>query len=279
MKKVGIAYHPRIAAAENLARQLKVFLPSLGVSPWICSSWEEENVKALLDGTDLVLSVGGDGTILRLARAVAPKETPILGVNLGHLGFMTEIAAADVMDRLPYIIGGEGWIDKRAMLETELLPAGGGKSGHDPFCALNDIVVGRGAISRVVSIKTFVDGEVLTTYRADGVIVATATGSTGYSLACGGPILYPQAEEMILRPVAPHLSVAAALVFHPGVIIELEVSTDHQAMLSMDGQVNHELQDGDRVRVKRAAYSAHFLRVRPPTFFYNTLEERLRGIK
>ena len=116
MKKVGIAYHPRITAAENLAGHLKEFLPSLGVSSWVCSSWEEEKVKALLDGTDLVLSVGGDGTILRLARAVAPREIPILGVNLGHLGFMTEIGVSEVLDRLPSVIGGEGWIDKRAML-------------------------------------------------------------------------------------------------------------------------------------------------------------------
>jgi len=279
VKKVGIGYHPRITAAQNLSRQLNEVLPSLGVSSWVCSSWEEENIKSLLDGTDLVLSVGGDGTILRLARAVAPREIPILGVNLGHLGFMTEISATDVMDRLPSIIVGEGWIDKRAMLETELFPLGVGKSGHDSLCALNDIVVARGAISRVVNIKTLVDGEVLTTYKADGVIVATATGSTGYSLACGGPILYPQAEEILLRPIAPHLSVAAALVFHPRVIIDLEVSTDHQAVLSMDGQVNYELQDGDRVRVKRADYSAHFLRIRPPSFFYSTLEERLRGIR
>lgn len=279
MQKVGIGYHPRIPAAENLARHLNQVLPSLKVASWVCSSWDEDNIKANLDGTDLVLSVGGDGTILRLARAVAPREIPLFGVNLGHLGFMTEIGATDIMDRISSVIAGEGWIDKRAMLEAELLPVSDGERGQGSFCALNDVVVARGAISRVINIKTFIDGEVLTTYKADGVIIATATGSTGYSLACGGPILYPQGEEILLRPIAPHLSVAAALVLPPEVVLELVVSTDHQATLSMDGQVNYDLHDGDKVRVKRASYSAHFLRIRPPTFFYTTLEERLRGIK
>lgn len=277
MKRIGIAYHPRIAAAETLARQLEKFLPSLKVTPWTSSSWDEEKIRAELDGTDLVLSVGGDGTILRLARAVAPREIPILGVNLGHLGFMTELGAMDIMDRLPSVIRGEGWIDRRAMLEVDLLPVSGERSGHESFCALNDVVVGRGAISRVVYIKTTVDGEVLTTYKADGVIISTATGSTGYSLACGGPILYPQAEEILLRPISPHLSISASLVLPSVAIIELEVGTDHQAMLSIDGQLNFMLNDGDKVRARCSPNPAHFLRLRPPTFFYSTLEDRLRG--
>ena len=277
MKKVGIAYHPWISAAETLARRLDQFLPSLKVTSWICSSWDEEKIKAYLDETDLVLSIGGDGTILRLSRAVAPREIPILGVNLGHLGFMTELRADAIMDRLPSIIGGEGWIDKRAMLEIDLPPFIREESDHEFLSALNDVVVARGAISRVVYIKTTINGELLTTYKADGVIISTATGSTGYSLACGGPILYPQAEELIIKPIAPHISVDAALVVPASAIIELEVSTDHQAIISIDGQVNFELHSGDKVRVRRAPYLARFLRIRPSTFFYSTLEERLRG--
>lgn len=277
MKKVGIAYHPRIAAAKTLADQLSQFLPSLKVTTWVCSAWSEEEIRAKIKDTDLVLSVGGDGTILRLARAVTPRETPILGVNLGHLGFMTELRAEDIMDKLPSVIKGEGWIDQRAMLEIELLPVSEGKSDHGSLCALNDVMVGRRAISRVVYIKATIDGEVLTTYKADGVILSTATGSTGYSLACGGPILYPQADEILIKPISPHLSIASALVLPPTAIIELEVYTDHQAMLSIDGQVEFTLCDGDKVRVRRSPYSAHFLRIHPPTFFYITLGERLKG--
>ena len=276
MKRLGIIYHPRIAAAKALAEQLYQFLSSLKAAVWICSSWDEERIRDQIQGTDLVLSMGGDGTILRVAREITPWETPILGVNVGHLGFMTELRAKDIMDSLPLIIKGEGWIEQRTMLEIELLPISKEDSPKS-FYALNDAVVGRGAISRVVYIKTIIDSELLTTYKADGLIVSTATGSTGYSLAAGGPILHPQAEEILLKPISAHLTIPYALVLPSTATIELEVHTDHQAMLSIDGQMNFVLKDGDKVRVKRSSHSARFLRMHPPTFFYSTLEERLKG--
>ena len=200
MKRVGIIYHPKIAAAKTLAEQLSQVLPSLKATVWTCSAWDEEGMKAQAPGTDLALSVGGDGTILRVARAVTLWEIPILGVNLGHLGFMTELRAEDIMEKLPALLGGEGWIDQRTMLQIE--PSSKSKEPTQPLYALNDVVVGRGAISRVVYVKTTVDGEPLTTYKADGVIISTATGSTGYSLAAGGPILYPQAKEILIKPIS-----------------------------------------------------------------------------
>jgi len=276
VKKFGIIYHPRIAAAKDLAEHLSQFLTSLEATAWICSSLDEETIKDRIQEVDLVLSIGGDGTILRVARAVTPRETPILGVNLGHLGFMTEIRAEDIMDNLPLVIKGEGWIQQRSMLEIELLPVSADNSPKS-FYALNDAVLGRGAISRVVYIKTIVDGELLTTYKADGLIVSTATGSTGYSLAAGGPILHPQAEEILLNPVAAHLNISYAIVLPSTAIIELEISTDHESMLSIDGQLNFALQDRDKIRIKRSPFSARFLRMRPPNFFYSALEERLKG--
>jgi len=277
VKKVGIVYHPHIAAAKILAEQLSQFLPSLKASSWICSSWDVENIEAHIQGTDLVLSVGGDGTILRIARALIPYETPILGGNLGHLGFDTEICADDSTDKLPVVISGSGWIDQRTMLEIEVLYKGGDDSHHKPLYALNDAVVGRGAKLRIVYIKISIDGESLTTYKADGVIVSTATGSTGYSLAAGGPILYPQAEQIIINPVSAHLTTDYAIVLPSTASIELEVHTDHQAVLSIDGQVEFALQDGDKIKVKRSPYSAHFIRIHPPAYFYSTLEQRLKG--
>ena len=154
----------------------------------MCSAWEEEKAKPQVAGSDLILSIGGDGTILRAARAVVPHAVPIVGINLGHLGFMTELKATEALDKLPRLLGGEGWIEERTMLEAETVSDG------KTFHVLNDVVVGRGSSARVVNIETRIDGEVLTTYRADGVIVATATGSTSYLLAAGGPILYPQAR-------------------------------------------------------------------------------------
>ncbi len=280
MKRVGIIYNSKIAAAKTLAEQLSQLLASLKATAWTCSAWDEEGMKAQAPGTDLALSVGGDGTILRVARAVTPWEIPIVGVNLGHLGFMTELSAQDIMEKLPALLGGEGWIDRRTMLQIEFSSQDEEKLGQESsqsFYALNDVVVGRGAISRVVYVKTTIDGEPLTTYKADGVIISTATGSTGYSLAAGGPILYPQAEEILIKPISAHLTMAYPLVLPPTAVIQLEVHTDHQAMLSIDGQIEFGLQDGDKVTVKRSPHLARFLRIHPPTFFYSTLEQRLKG--
>lgn len=276
MKKVGIIYHPKLAGAKVVVERLSQFL-STKVSLWLCSAWEEEKVRAQVPGTDLALSVGGDGTILRAIRAIIPWETPILGINLGKLGFMTELSAEEAIDRLPALLAEEGWIDKRAMLQAELFSEGK-ENSPQTFHALNDVVVERGAVARVIYVKAVIDGEWLTTYKADGVIVSTATGSTGYSLAAGGPILYPQAEEMVLKPISAHLTLAYPLVLPPTAIIELKVSTDYQALLSIDGQLDFTLESGDKVRVKRSPYRAHFMRVHPASFFYSSLERRLKGV-
>ena len=269
MKKVGILYQPKIAAAVALAEELASFLPSLEASVWLCSAWEEGEAKAQVEGTELILSVGGDGTILRAARAVVPWSVPIVGINLGRLGFMTELSADEAQQRLPAFLAGEGWIDERAMLQAEL-------AAKDlTFHALNDVVVGRGATSRVVYVTTIIDGAPLTTYKADGLLLATATGSTGYSLAAGGPILYPQAKEILLNPLFPHLTFANALLFPSTAIVELTVGTDHQAMLSVDGQINLALESGDSIRVMLSPHVTRFLRARPATFFYSRLMERL----
>jgi len=268
LKKVGILYHPKIAAAGALAEELASFLPSLKTSVWLCSAWEEEKVKTQVEGTELILSVGGDGTILRAARAVVPRAIPIVGINLGKLGFMTELSADEAQEKIPAFLAGEGWIDERAMLQAEL-------EGKAPFHALNDVVVGRGAISRVVWVDVTIDGAPLTTYKADGVIVATATGSTGYSLAAAGPILYPSSKDILLNPVSPHPIYANPTLVPPTATVELKVHTDYQAMLSIDGQIDIELKSGDAILVRLSPHVTRFLRAQPPTFFYSSLMERL----
>lgn len=268
LKTVGILYHPKIDAAQILAQELAAFLPSRQASTWLCSAWEEQEAKNRIEGTDLLLSIGGDGTILRAARAAIPWCVPIVGVNLGRLGFLTELRSDDARDKLPLYLDGEGWIDERAMLEVEL-------AGHEPFHALNDLFVGRGGLPRVVNIETIIDGVVLTTYRADGVVLSTATGSTGYSLAAGGPILCPQAREIILNAISPHPTFANALVLPPEVEVELRVGTTHQAMVSIDGQVNVDVGDGDYVRARLSRHVARFLRAEPRNSFYATLMKRL----
>ena len=275
MKRIGILYHPKIEGACSLAKKLEEFLSSKGVSVWLCSAWEGEKAKAQVNDTDLILSIGGDGTILRAAQVVVPRPIPITGINLGKLGFMTELGADEAVARLPALLAGEGWIDERALFEAEL--SAPGKELPTIFYALNDVVVARGAVARLLHIEASIDDERLTTYKADGVIVATATGSTGYSLAAGGPILHPLAKELVMVPIVPHLSSAYALVLPSTAVVKLRVDTTHQATLCVDGHINLTLTNGAVVTVKHSSDTARFLRIHPGTSFYGSLEQRLKG--
>jgi NAD+ kinase len=276
VKRVGILYHPMIEAAYNLARELQQFLIVEGVSVWLCSAWEGEETRAQVDGTDLLLSIGGDGTILRAVQAVFLNQTPVTGINLGKLGFMTELSADEAMVKLPTLLAGGGWIDERVMLEAELSPTNQEQASTRRFYALNDVVLSRGAIARVVYVDTSVDNQPMITYKADGVIVATATGSTGYSLAAGGPILHPRAKELLLLPMLPHLSSAYCLILPSTAVVELRINTDHQAELNIDGHINVSLSSGSTVTVKQSSATARFLRIHLDSF-YSSLEQKLKG--
>ncbi len=277
MKRIGILYNPLNHAAIALAEEVREFLSSRGLAVWLGSAREEESARAYLEGTDLIISIGGDGTILRSSHVVVPNQIPILGVNLGRLGFMTELGPDEVLAKLPALLDGEGWIDQRAMLEVEVSPSGEEPGLTRRFCALNDVVIGRGSIARLVYVETSIDGQLLTTYRADGVLVATATGSTGYSLAAGGPILHPRAGEFLLLPLLSHLSSSYSLVLPPESVVKLGVSTNHEAVATIDGHINLPLSNGAVATVKLSSKTARFLRIQPRNSFYVTLEQKLRG--
>ncbi len=273
MKRVGILYHPMISAARTEAAKLQSFLQAKGVSAWLCSAWEGAKARALLDDTDLLLAVGGDGTILRTAQVAFPTQVPITGINLGTLGFITELTSSEAMEKLPALLAGEGWIDERAMIEASVdREHGAGQA----YCALNDVVVARGQLPRMVHVEASIAGELLTTYRADGVIAATATGSTAYSLAAGGPILYPQSSEFLLTSIAPHLGSAYSLVLPATAVVRFRISTVHEAVLSIDGHINVPLSDGAVITAKHSSNAVRFLRIHPASF-YGTLEQRLKG--
>jgi NAD+ kinase len=274
MEKIGILYHPKVAATRKKAGELEKFLESRGISAWLCSAWEKEKACAMLNGTDLLLTVGGDGTILRAVQSVIPGQTPVTGINLGKLGFMTEFNADEAIKKLPKLLSGKGWIDARTMLQAELVT-----QGQEPriFHALNDIVVARGEVIRLIRVEVNIDGQPLTTYRTDGLIVATATGSTGYALAARGPILHPQSRDLLLVPVAPHLSLPYPLVLPEKAVVTLRLNTFQPAVLSVDGHINLPLSRRDTVTLRRSPHVARFLRIRPRESFYGFLEEKLRG--
>jgi NAD+ kinase len=275
IKKVGILYHPMIAPAAVLARELADYLAGCSVSVWLGSSWEQEKARSQMPGTDLILSVGGDGTILRSVQVVIGTGTPVVGVNLGRLGFMTELSSTDATKSLAAILSGEGWADERSMLEAVVRTSEPGECRT--FYALNDIVVARGAVARVVNIEVTIDGEKFTDYTADGVIAATATGSTGYSLAAGGPIVYPWSKDFLLLPILPHLSLPYSLVLPETATVEIRVSTPYAATLSIDGHTNLPLASGSTVNVKTSVYKTRFLRIHPESSFFSTLQQKLKG--
>jgi NAD+ kinase len=273
VKKIGILYHPKVAATRKKAGELEKFLRARGAATWLCSAWDKARACRLLEDTDLLLTVGGDGTILRAVQAVIPGRTPITGINLGKLGFMTEFDAGEAAEKLPLLLEGKGWLDERAILRAEVA-AGGEKQ---VFHALNDVVLARGEVVRLIRVDVGIDGRPLSAYKTDAVIAATATGSTGYALAARGPIIYPPSKDILLVPVAPHLSLPYPLVLPEKTVITLRLNTYHPAVLSIDGHINVKISDGDVVTIRRSPHVARFRRVRPRESFYDLLEAKLRG--
>ena len=278
---VGIIYNSRLPEAREMASVLRARF-GLEEKGWVCAASDVEPDSTIAGNTDLIITAGGDGTIIRAAALSFAQGIPILGINMGRLGFMTELKADEALDKVSEYLEGAVRIEERFMLQVTVLPRDSGNGGGPEavpdaprYHALNDAVVGRGAVSRVVAVNAFIDGTHLTRFRADAVMVATATGSTGYNLSVGGPILPPLAGDFILKAVAPHVGMAPAMVVQPTSVVELEVDTDLETMLSVDGFIDRELSQGDRIRVESSPHKARFLRADPPTHFYATLTERL----
>ncbi len=279
IQRVGILYHPKVAAAESLAKELASSLSAQSVSFWLCSSWDDEEVRDNLINSQLLVGMGGDGTIIRAIRSASLLDVPVLGVNFGRLGFMTELSPENAISGIMAVCKTGGYIEERVLLQTRVVlrkEYTESTSTHEISSALNDVVIARGAPSRPIYIEVGIDNERLTTYRADGVIVSTATGSTGYNLSAGGPIIHPTAKEMVITPVTPHVALTNSIVVPESSIILLTVSMDHKAVLSIDGQTELEMEDGDSVEVSVSPKRARFMRLRPEGNFFGSLMTRLR---
>ncbi len=274
MHHVGILHHPRKPESLRLAADIAAFLEERGVRAWLGSAWDEPSVLAEIAELDLLISLGGDGTILRAARMAAPHGVPIVGVRMGRIGFLAEIDPADWESPLRKLMVGDYWMESRMMLQTYFLHDG--ERSEHTYEALNDVVVSRGSLARIVRIHAYLDDAYLTTYAADGLIVSTATGSTGYSLAVGGPILPPELKNILLVPIAAHLSLNRAVVLSQGTLVRMQVFSDHQIILTVDGQFEVELRSGDEVVVGVSPNTAKFLRVQRQDYFYRNLMGRLR---
>ncbi len=273
MKRIGLLHHPKLPVTQPLAETMARQVEERGLEAWIGSTWDVEAVRGEIADLDLLVTLGGDGSILRAARMGCEQGVPVLGVNMGRLGFLAELEPQEWNEAVPRLMTGDYWIEERMMLYSEY-HRGEACRGYE---ALNDVVVSRGSLARIVRLETYIDGSYLTTYAADGLIVSTATGSTAYAFAVGGPILPPQLSNILLIAIAPHLSMDRAIVLSQGAVVKILVRTDHQAILTVDGQFEYGLRDGDWVTVQASRHVSRFVRLQDRTYFYRTLMERLRG--
>lgn len=220
---------------------------------------------------DLLVVLGGDGTLLSVARRVDPR-TPILGVNMGELGYLTEIAEEEALPMLQRVLAGDYEVERRLMLRAELERPG---AAVQRWRALNDVVISNGARARIIRFTMFVDGQPLAEYRADGVIVATPTGSTAYSLSAGGPIVEPTVEVLLVSPISPHTLSNRPMVLRPDSVVRLEVAARQQdVVLTVDGQEGVALQGGDAIVVRRARTAVSLIRS-PDRTHYDVLRSKL----
>ncbi len=274
---VGVLYHPRKPESLALGQEMAAAIRQQRCEPWLASAWEENEVTPQLPTATLLITLGGDGTMLRAARMGARFGVPILGVKMGRLGFLAEAQPENWREPLCQTLAGNFWLEERMMLAATVYHRSTRRPHHHHYEALNDVVVGRGKLARIVRIATYVDNSYLTTYAADGVIVSTATGSTGYALACGGPILPPELKNILLIPIAAHFSLNRAMVLAQGGTVQMEVESDHETILTIDGQFCVDLDNGDRVEVTASSNVARFVRLRERNYFYREIMDRLRS--
>ncbi len=272
VERIGLLHHPKLPATQPQADQMAREAKALGLAVWIGSAWDEAAVAGEIDHLDLLVTLGGDGSILRAARMACRQDVPVLGVKMGRLGFLAELEPDGWATALPRLRDDDYWLEERMMLYAEYHRGDNCRQ----YEALNDVVISRGSLARIVRLETYIDGSFLTTYAADGLIISTATGSTAYALAAGGPILPPELQNLVIIPIAAHLSMNRAIVLGRGDTVEVEVHTDHQAILTVDGQFEYALQDGDWVTVQASPYISRFVRLQDRTYFYRTLMDRLR---
>jgi NAD+ kinase len=269
IKRIAIVGHQTLPDTEKISVAIAAFLNEKGIETQHGYLDDEAIYQKVKQGEfDLLIALGGDGTMLRAGHLGGPSDVPVLGINLGRFGFLTEIERDQWREFLTRMIAGDYWLEKRMMLYAEHWRA---DSLLGKWDVLNEVVVSRGQIIHPIHISAYVDGRFLTTYVADALIAATPTGSTAYALAAGGPILPPEFRNILLVPVAPHLSLDRAIVLAEGSSVSITIEVDHQAVFSVDGQTPIGLTNDDRVNVYASPHVVKFVRFQDPGYFYRNL--------
>ncbi len=268
-KKIAVLANPRIDDALNVAHNVAEFLRAEGAQAVPGSLYDEDLRQAVSAREfDALIALGGDGTMLRAGHLCAPADIPLLGINVGHFGFLVEVKRENWRESLPQLLSGEFRYEERMMIFARCVR----KDRDDAtFDVINDVVVARGQYVRPIEVEADLAGARIASYVADGLIAATATGSTAYALAAGGPILPPELRNILLMPVAPHLSVDRAVVLSEGASICITVRTEHEAVVSVDGHKPLPIASDDCVQVTAHNKSLHMIRFQDPGYFYRNL--------
>jgi NAD+ kinase len=279
IRRIGIVANPEKDGAVALARRTATALKRAGRTVVYDAATARmlggriagtETLATLARETDLILVLGGDGTMLRAAREVAGLSTPLLGINLGNLGFLTAVSPEQLTSALRRLWEGRFELEERSLLEADVRR----ESSTTPMLALNDLVLSRGQASRLIELGVEVNGELLTRYRCDGLIASSPTGSTAYSLAAGGAIVGPDAEVLMLTPICPHTLSIRPVVINLSARVDVTLVSDRlTATVTADGQQQLELSPGDRVTIRRSTRTIHLVRLAGASF-YATLRHK-----
>ena len=246
--RIGFAYNPTNEATVELAARAAGWCRVRGVDQWQSQASDLDALRRELATTDALVVLGGDGTFLRAARAVAETDVPMLGLNLGKVGFLSKAEAGDLEPVLERIAAGDFTIDERMAIEGRILSNGSERA--ETHIALNDIVIARGELARVCRLDVSIDGTHLATFIADGLVVSSPTGSTGYSFSAGGPILDPASRNLVVTPIAAYLSAIRSVVVSPRQVVRCTVVDAHEALVSVDGREDLKIAVGDVVEVQ-----------------------------
>jgi NAD+ kinase len=284
IQRIGFAYNPTIDAAVELSARASGWCRMNGIGDWEAQAGDYEALRRELPTTDALVVLGGDGTFLRAARIVAEIDVPLVGINLGKVGFLSKAEAGDLIRVLERIVAGDYEIDERMMIEGRILRGGAPTSDPadhtngddgDRHLALNDIVVARGALARVCRLDVSIDDTHLATFVADGLVVASPTGSTGYSFSAGGPILDPESRNLIVTPIAAYLSAFRSVVVSPEQVVRCRVVDAHEALVSVDGREDLPIAVGDVVEVRALDRPIRLLEPRGSLSFWDLLRHKV----
>jgi NAD+ kinase len=272
MRRLGLAFNPTASATVDLRDRALEWCSRAGVEAWSAEAEAYDELVGQLKDTDFLVVVGGDGTFLRAARALAAVDVPVLGVNSGRVGFLSKIEPDALVGVLGDLRDGAFEIEPRMLLEATIVSAG--QPAGRAFTALNDAAVVRGAQVRVVRLEVSIDRSHLATYVADGVVVATPTGSTAYSFSGGGPILDPTARNLVVTPIAAYLSSIRSIVVGPAHTVVVRLIDGHGCVVSIDGREDHPLGIGDSVEVRALDRPLRFIEPRGALPFWELLRQK-----